>query len=121
MDYMEFARMISNEKLSIEYLRKKYKGRLRCKHCGSEKFYHLKNGNRVRCAECKKDLRVFSHTMFGRVRITYSKWLAIIKLFQLSVSANEAAYQMGLNYKTVMKAYDTLRLAIIREPRPTRR
>ena len=96
---MEFSKMVSDERLSVEFLQKKYKKRLGCKHCGSEKFYYPKNRNRVRCAGCKKDLRLFSHTMFGRVRITYSKWLAIIKLFQLSISANEAAYQMGLNYR----------------------
>ena len=58
---------------------------------------------------------MFADTRFGAVRITYPEWLAIIKLFELSVSANEAARQMGLDYKTVLKAYDTLRLAIVME------
>ena len=60
-------------------------------------------------------MRLFVSTKFGTVRITYSKWLAIIKLFELSVSANEAAQQMDLDYKTVLKAFDTIRLAIVTE------
>ena len=115
MNYMEFSKMVSEETLSFEFIRKKYGKQLNCKHCGSKKFYYPKSKNRVRCAKCKKDLRLFVSTRFGTVRITYSKWLAIIKLFELSVSANEAARQMDLDYKTVLKAFDAIRLAIVTE------
>ena len=66
---------------------------------------------------CKmyEGLRPFENTLLGEIKITYSTWLVVIKLFELSVSANEAAPQAGLSYKTVLKAYDILRRVIIRE------
>ena len=115
MDYMEFSRVISSETLSLEYMQRKYGKKIYCRHCRSGKFYYPKTRNRARCAKCKRDLRLFADTRFGAIRITYPEWLAIIKMFELSVSANEAARQMGLDYKTVLKAFDTLRLAIVME------
>ena len=72
----------------------------------------MKSKNRMRCAKCRRDIRPFSNSLLGKIKISYSNWLVIIKLFELSVSANEATFQAGLSYKTVLKAYDILRHAI---------
>jgi len=47
--------------------------------------------------------------------MSYSKWLALIKLFELSVSAKTASEQMYLSYKTTLKAFDTIRYSILEE------
>ncbi len=47
--------------------------------------------------------------------MSYSKWLALIKLFELSVSAKTASKQMQSSYKTTLKAFDTIRYSILAE------
>jgi hypothetical protein len=48
-------------------------------------------------------------TQFGMLRISYTKWLTIIKLFDLRISARRAAKEAGLSYPTAMKVFDTIR------------
>ena len=109
------AKIVSNEPETVEFLQKKYGSKITCKHCKSAKFYYMKSKNRIRCIKCRKDIRPFKNTLLGKIKIPYSTWLVVIKLFELSVSANEAAPQAGLSYKTVLKAYDILRQVIVRE------
>jgi len=75
----------------------------------------MKSRNRMRCTNCKKDFKPFINSKFSLIRISYSKWLALIKLFELSVSANMASEQMQLDYKTTLKAFDTIRYSILEE------
>ena len=115
MNLIELTKIVSDESKVMEFLQKKFGKKINCKHCKLSQVYYMKSKNRIRCAKCKKDLRPFSNTLFGKIKIPYSKWLVIIKLFELSVSANESASQVGLSYKTVLKAYDILRRAIVVE------
>jgi hypothetical protein len=48
-------------------------------------------------------------TQFGMLRISYTKRLTIIKLFDLGISARRAAKEAGLIYPTALKAFDTIR------------
>lgn len=115
MKLIELTKIVSDESKTLKYLERVSGSKASCQHCGSTKFYYMKSKNRIRCAECKKDIRPFINTLLGKIKITYSKWLVVIKLFELSVSANEAMYQTGLSYKTILKAYDILRRAIVME------
>ena len=47
------------------------------------------------------------------MRISPSQWLALIKLFDLSVSARKASKEIHLSYKTTLKAYDIIRESIV--------
>ena len=75
----------------------------------------MKSRNQLRCKICKKDFKAFSNSKFPLVKISYSKWLVLIKLFELSLSAKTASGQMQLNYKTTLKAFDTIRYSILEE------
>jgi len=75
----------------------------------------MKSRNQLRCKICKKDFKAFSSSKFPLVKISYSKWLALIKLFELSLSAKTASDQMQLNYKTTLKSFDTIRYSILEE------
>lgn len=115
MKLIELTKIVSDESETLKYLERVSGIKASCQHCGSTKFYYMKSKNRIRCAGCKKDIRPFINTLLGKIKITYSKWLVVIKLFELSVSANEAMSQTGLSYKTILKAYDVLRRAIVME------
>ena len=115
MKLIELVKIVSDESETVEFLQRKYKNKITCKHCKSTKFYYMKSKNRIRCVKCRKDVRPFENTLLGRIKIPYSTWLVVIKLFELSVSANEATPQAGLSYKTVLKAYDILRQVIVME------
>lgn len=115
MKLIELVKIVSDESETLKYLESISGIDASCQHCGSTKFYYMKSKNRIRCAECKKDIRPFTNTLLGKIKITHSKWLLVIKLFELSVSANEAMSQTGLSYKTILKAYDILRRAIVME------
>lgn len=49
------------------------------------------------------------------MKISPSQWLSIIKLFELSVSTLKATKDVGLSYKTTLKAYDILRRTLVEE------
>jgi len=63
----------------------------------------------------RKDFKPFSSSKFHLIRISYSKWLALIKLFELSLSAKTASEQMQLDYKTTLRAFDIIRYSILEE------
>ena len=113
MNMIELLETVSDESKTLKYLEKKYGKRISCKHCKSKTYYYMKSKNRIRCKKCKKDIRAFEDTLLVKIKMPYSKWLVLIKLFQLSVTANEAASQADLSYKTALKAYDIFRWAIV--------
>jgi len=115
MDFLSFAEIISDELALLKYLESKYTKNLSCTFCKNKTLYIMKSRNRMRCRKCKKDFKPFSNSKFHLIRIPYSKWLAIIKLFELSVSAKTASEQIQLSYKTTLKAFDTIRYSILEE------
>jgi transposase len=70
---------------------------------------------RLRCRICGKDFSPLKSTKFSEIKISASRWLILIKLFELSVSARKASVEMNMSYKTTLKAFDLLRRAIAEE------
>ena len=105
---------MSNDELAImKYLESRCSNRIICKFCKSDQYYIMKNKSRLRCAICKKDFKPFAESRFSMLRISYAKWLMLIKLFELSVSARVAAKQSELAYATTLKAFDIFRQSIL--------
>jgi len=113
MDLMELAKIVSDERRSFEYLLGEVPS-LSCPSCGSKEFYKMSR-MRLRCFRCKKDFRPLNHTRFSQIKISHSKWLMLIKLFELSTSARKAAKEVKVSYKTALKAFSTIRTAIVHE------
>ena len=111
MDIHELGGLISEDRNSLEYLWMK-KGNLFCSSCNSSNYYYM-GGTRFRCKSCKKDIWPLKGTRFSLMRISPSQWLALIKLFDLSVSARKASKEIHLSYKTTLKAYDIIRESIV--------
>ena len=115
MDFVTFAKTISDESSLIQFLESKYTKNLSSPFCKSKSLYTMKSRDRIRCVNCRKDFKPFSASKFSLIRIPYSKWLSLIKLFELSVSAKTASEQVQLSYKTTLKAFDTIRYSILEE------
>ncbi|MFN3654220.1 MAG: IS1595 family transposase [Candidatus Nitrosotenuis sp.] len=70
---------------------------------------------RVRCHKCRADYNPFSNTWLATVSIPYNKWLSLIKLFDLGISARRAAKEAGVSYPAALKAFDTIRYSILHQ------
>ena len=113
MDFREIGRLVSSDIIALEYLWKK-NGTAECPNCGGSEFYYLGRA-RARCQSCKRDIWPLKNTRFSSMKISPSQWLSIIKLFELSVSTLKATQDVGLSYKTTLKAYDILRRTLVEE------
>jgi len=60
----------------------------------------------MRCINYRKDFKPSNNSQFHLTAISYSKWLALTKLFELSLSAKTALEQIQLNYKATLKVFD---------------
>jgi len=113
MDFREIGKLVSDDRISLEYLWKS-KGTIVCPSCNSADFYFIGRW-RVRCKRCGKDIYPLKGTRLSHLRISPSQWLALIKLFELSVSARKAAKDVALSYNTSLKAYDHLRRVLVED------
>ena len=113
MDFKEIGGLVSDDRMSFEFLWDKL-GNKSCPGCGSHEFYFM-GGKRVRCKSCKRDFWPLKGTRFSLMNISCSDWLSIIKLFELSISARKASTEVGLCYKTTLRAYDVIRRTITKE------
>jgi transposase-like protein len=113
MDFREIGKLVSDDRISLEYLWKS-KGAIVCPSCNSSDFYFIGRW-RVRCKRCGKDIYPLKGTRLSQLKISPSQWLALIKLFELSVSARKAAKDVALSYTTSLKAYDVLRRVLVED------
>lgn len=90
------------------------KGPVFCTRCKSRKIYRIK-AKKYRCKRCKYSFHDFSNRWIQRLRISYKKWLWIIKFFEVELSARKIAQQVGLSYPTVLRAVTVLRMAMVAE------
>ncbi len=88
------------------------KGHVSCTRCTTRKVYRIK-GKKYRCKRCGYTFHDFSNRWINEVKIPYKKWLWIIKLFELELSARKVAQQVKLSYPTVHKAVNIIRKSII--------
>lgn len=94
---------------------KKYcwkKSHVFCSRCRSYGIYRIQ-GKRYRCKRCGYTFHDFTNRWINRLHIPFKKWLWIIKLFELEISARKISQQVGLSYPTVLKACHIIRLAVL--------
>lgn len=113
MDLLSLGKITSDESQSLKFLQSRYKKQEMCPFCSSDRLYTMKSRMRYRCRSCKHDFKPFADARLNSVKIPYSKWLALIKLFELSVSAKAASEQTKTSYKTALKAFDAIRNSIL--------
>mgnify|MGYP003753463643 FL=1 len=120
INIIELSKIVSDKSTSLEFLCKKFNcaNSVCCPKCNSEKYYLMSRGN-LRCSKCKTNYKPFSDTQFNKINIDYSKWLVLIKLFDLGISARRAAREVNVSYPTALYSFDTMRFSILDEQSKT--
>ena len=110
INLIELSKIIFDKSTALEFLCKRFNvnNMICCPDCNSEKYYVMTRGN-LRCSKCKINYKPFSDTAFNAVSTDYTKWLALIKLFDLGISARKAATEADVSYPTALHAFDTIR------------
>jgi transposase len=114
MDLNTFEYLCKTENRARLYLRKNcWKNRhVFCTTCKSYQVYRIPD-KRYRCKRCGYKFHDFTGRWINKLNIPFKKWLWIIKLFELEVSARKIAQQVQLSYPTVLKAVTIIRIAIV--------
>jgi transposase len=73
---------------------------------------------RFRCGSCGYTFAHLTGTWIALSRISPVKWLWLIKLFELEITAWQAAAQLGVSYPTVLRAYTIIRRSVLAEEQP---
>jgi transposase len=89
-------------------------GREVCPDCGERKRWKLRRGH-YKCVNCRLEYTPFSGTLFDRSNIGFRTWLVLIKLFELELSARQAAKEAQVSYATAHRAFRLIREAILYE------
>jgi transposase len=102
MKLAELLPIIQDEKKSEDYLRSVdiLKTFSNCPRCNGTSLGMIR-GDRWKCYKCKTEWTRRNDSILSLVRIKYSEFLLCLKLFELDMTADEAASQLDLNYKTV--------------------
>lgn len=112
MRLQHFQTILRSELSAWRYLRhQRWADRARCPDHRTG-AYALAEG-RWRCPVCGYTFGVRTGTWAGQVRVSPVTWLWLVKLFELELTAAQAAVQTGVSYPTALKAFTTLRRAIL--------
>lgn len=119
MGIKRFEKLIFTESAARRELkRRRYKnGWVFCHACNSRKVYRLRAG-RYRCQRCRYTFGLLTGTWFGQSRVALPTWLWLIKLFELEVTAHQAARQTGVSYPTALRVFTIVRRAILAQEQP---
>lgn len=105
--------ILSDEKKAFSYLLSRQRN-IACPSCSFNQYYVLSR-KRIRCSRCKRDYNPILGSKFSTINLSYSKWLALIRLFESSVSARSASVQIGMSYETAWRAFHIIRRSILEE------
>lgn len=90
-----------------------------CPSCDRRFAYALGDGRwRCRSRACSYTFGVRTGTWAGLSRVPNDTWLWLVKLFELELTARQAAIQTGVSYPTAHKAFTLLRSAILAGEEP---
>lgn len=94
----------------------------RCPRCDATQIYRLGEVGRLRCGACRAGgaytFTAVTGTWAGRCRVAPPQWLWLVKLFELELTAQRAARELGLSYPTALKAFTLLRRALLAQATP---
>jgi transposase len=89
-----------------------------CPRCATPAAYALREG-RWRCRACHYTFGLYTDTWLEACRLSPQTWLWVIKLFELELVAQQAGVQLGLSYPTILRAFTTIRRAVLAAAEPT--
>lgn len=114
MDILEISKIASTPKKARDYFEQYIWSNKEhcCIRCGYVKIYQLSN-DRYRCAGCRLSFGLFTGRWLGRMNISASQWLWIIKLFELGISARKIAREVNISYPSALRAVHLVRECLV--------
>jgi transposase len=85
-----------------------------CIRCRSKKIYRLAD-KRYRCARCGYTFQEFAGRWIAELKISAVQWLWTLKLFELEITPDRIADEVGISYPTVLKAIRLIRSALLQQ------
>lgn len=120
MDVFGFSTLVRSDAAAAQIVRRfcvgKF-GHIHCPTCDAAWPYYLAEG-RYRCRRCRHTFGLLTGRWMGQCRLGPRTWLWLIKLFELEVTALQAAHQARVSYPTALRAYTTLRRALLHQAAP---
>jgi len=118
MRIQRFQAMTASQASAVRALRQRRWGNRtfcpRCLEAGWQRpcAWPLGTG-RWRCKRCRYTFGVVTGTWAGLMRVAPATWLWFVKLFELELTASQAAVQLGVSYPTALRAFTLIRRAIL--------
>jgi transposase-like protein len=117
MNFIDFIEKFSTEKAVIDhFLKIRYKGKVKCNHCQSEKVYQRsKNLKIFDCNECGNTFSPFKDTIFEKTSTDLRKWMYAIHLFlngKKGISGLQLKREIKVTYKTAWRMLHKIREAM---------
>lgn len=116
MNLLEFRRLANSETKALRYVERVCEsiGPARCPRSTEKTIvYRVEGGKRRRCGTCGHTFSLVSGRWLSRVKIPFSKWLWIVKLYEMEMTAKRIAEETGVSYPSVLKAVDAIRSSIL--------
>ena len=97
MNLLELSELLLDEKKAEEYLLKVgiLKTFTECEKCGSSRVNKISRG-RYMCRGCKSEWPYRKHSILHGQSFSVANLVGMIKLFELELTANEAAKELGI-------------------------
>lgn len=113
MDLIELSKYLLDEKAAEEYLIEKgvIKTFGKCIRCESEKLGKIRRG-KIKCYDCKYEWKQTKGSILEECRISASKFLGLLKLFELEVPAYKAAKILRIKPTKAYNYYNIIRRKI---------
>ena len=107
------SNITSDKTSTIEFFCNRFESKrvICCPKRTSKNYYVMAKGY-LRCMDCKSDYNPFKDTWLNIVKIYHVKWLSFLKLFDLGISARQAAREVSVN-PTALNAFDSIRYSIL--------
>lgn len=114
MTLIELTKYTSNESGAENYLR--LVGILwmfdRCIHCDSSSTRKIRR-NKIKCYKCKREWSLRNDSILSISEISYSKFILLIKCFELNFTISKTSEELQMNRKITRKFYRAFRSLII--------
>lgn len=113
MNLLELSELLLDEKKAEEYLLKVgiLKTFTSCEKCGSNRITKISRG-RHRCNSCLSEWNKRAGSILHGQSLSASKFLGLVKMFELELTAKDGSINMGVNLKTTKGVYHKIRLAV---------
>ena len=112
---VKLMEITSDEERAEEFLRERgiLKTYTQCPYCGSSRIGRVRR-NMYKCYDCKREWSTRKGSILEKTKISFSKFIIALKLFELEVPVLKASKEPGLSYNTVHKLFTLIRKRIIR-------